>query len=658
MENLINEAHSKSVSHDEIKREVVGKLNFKCEHCLKVLASKTSLKRHKLTVHEGIKTYYYRYHCELCSKYFDRLSLLQTHKERWHEVVKKFKCLLCVLVFENSKDIQEHIKIVHKGTYRRVSISHETIIRKIPIDIESPKTGHNPGLVQKNSKKLKVKSQTSLKKKKSNYLKNELVANHKQSALNNLSSEEYVNQISNNYKCNFCFLAFSEQAILKRHINFVHFGPLSQNYTFETTGKVVNQWIVFEKPVKNENPLLMCDPRSLNTHQRNDFNVQMEFIDVEDFESGHVDKYNEESCQDVQVEAEIKDEKPITKNPSLCLIRITPDFCKMCEKYFCDKIALQDHCSDVHSNDSKKDTFNSNHTNKRLLGSCVEKSNWSSKKFEMFQNQTKLNIFENSYPGGNENSRNKLSKFISKMYVKETFNTDQTLEGLQVSMVEKSSPASKKGKKVQKENGDKGNKVNVLENPNQHGAEYSKCKLSKLSICLTKFVPNFCEICKIYFCNKNALESHNNIHTEKYLVDEDCHSDLERYLTPEDTIEPESSLPSIEELAKNVQNLIDKDYPQTKENKTIGQESFEIYESEPDNDLSLALIALESAQQQNDLANVEQISSNTTRNHNFENDELDSLSFEEFSSLFDNYENLESEAQKKLDDYMKRLAEI
>ena len=45
----------------------------------------------------------------------------------------------------------------------------------------------------------------------------------------------------------------------------------------------------------------------------------------------------------------------------------------------------------------------------------------------------------------------------------------------------------------------------------------------------------------------------------KDLVDEDCHSDLERYLTPEDTIEPESSLPSIEELTKNVQNLIDKD---------------------------------------------------------------------------------------------------
>ena len=115
MENLMNEAHSKSVSHDEILKEVVGKLNFKCEHCSKVLANKTSLKRHTLTVHEGIKTYYYRYHCELCSKYFDRMSLLQSHKERWHAVVKKFKCLLCVLVFENSKDIQDqdHIKIVH-----------------------------------------------------------------------------------------------------------------------------------------------------------------------------------------------------------------------------------------------------------------------------------------------------------------------------------------------------------------------------------------------------------------------------------------------------------------------------------------------------------------------------------------------------------------
>merc|ERR1711981_1445857 len=101
---------------------------------------------------------------------------------------------------------------------------------------------------------------------------------------------------TNNYKCNFCFLAFSEQAILKRHIDFVHFGPLSPNYTFETTGKVVNRKIVCEKPVKNENPLLMCDPRSLNTIQKNDYNVQKEFIDVEDFEIAHVDKYYEESC--------------------------------------------------------------------------------------------------------------------------------------------------------------------------------------------------------------------------------------------------------------------------------------------------------------------------------------------------------------------------
>ena len=49
----------------------------------------------------------------------------------------------------------------------------------------------------------------------------------------------------------------------------------------------------------------------------------------------------------------------------------------------------------------------------------------------------------------------------------------------------------------------------------------------------------------------------------KDLVDEDSHSDMDRFLTPDDNLEPES-LPSIEELTKNVQNLIDKDLEESK----------------------------------------------------------------------------------------------
>ena len=57
----------------------------------------------------------------------------------------------------------------------------------------------------------------------------------------------------------------------------------------------------------------------------------------------------------------------------------------------------------------------------------------------------------------------------------------------------------------------------------------------------------------------------------KDLYEEDCNSDIERYLTPDENSEPadQACLPSITELTKNVQNLIDKDFDENENNKTI-----------------------------------------------------------------------------------------
>ena len=57
----------------------------------------------------------------------------------------------------------------------------------------------------------------------------------------------------------------------------------------------------------------------------------------------------------------------------------------------------------------------------------------------------------------------------------------------------------------------------------------------------------------------------------KDLYEEDCNSDIERYLTPDENSDPadQACLPSITELTKNVQNLIDKDFDENENNKTI-----------------------------------------------------------------------------------------
>ena len=56
----------------------------------------------------------------------------------------------------------------------------------------------------------------------------------------------------------------------------------------------------------------------------------------------------------------------------------------------------------------------------------------------------------------------------------------------------------------------------------------------------------------------------------KDLYEEDCNSDIERYLTPDENSEPadQACLPSITELTKNVQNLIDKDFDENENNTT------------------------------------------------------------------------------------------
>ncbi|XP_075988616.1 uncharacterized protein LOC142984743 [Anticarsia gemmatalis] len=90
-----------------------GKVNFStCDVCGKIFRTKYTMRRHKLSVHNGIK-----YDCELCGKKFSHSSIIQRHKIRIHGEPKppKTKCGICNKSFYNMK---KHM-YVHDSSLRK-----------------------------------------------------------------------------------------------------------------------------------------------------------------------------------------------------------------------------------------------------------------------------------------------------------------------------------------------------------------------------------------------------------------------------------------------------------------------------------------------------------------------------------------------------------
>ena len=82
--------------------------DFKCEHCLKLFSTNTSLKHHIGTVHTK------RFKCDICQKTIGQKTSLRGHMTTAHNQ-GGFKCQFCSKRYGRKYSLQEHIHIVHEG---------------------------------------------------------------------------------------------------------------------------------------------------------------------------------------------------------------------------------------------------------------------------------------------------------------------------------------------------------------------------------------------------------------------------------------------------------------------------------------------------------------------------------------------------------------
>ena len=127
--------HIKTVHPNEVKNEEGGaadeeqqpeykslvekklKKNFKledieCKICQKIFSSKSALRAHQITVHEGV-----RHQCELCEKSFTQLQSLQSHVQSFHEG-KRFPCDICGETLAQMSGLRQHIRFTHQKEKR------------------------------------------------------------------------------------------------------------------------------------------------------------------------------------------------------------------------------------------------------------------------------------------------------------------------------------------------------------------------------------------------------------------------------------------------------------------------------------------------------------------------------------------------------------
>ena len=80
-----------------------------------IIFQKESLKRHKITVHEGRKDF----RCDQCHKAFGLIGSLRQHKKLVHEGRKDYRCSQCEMVFGQKSNLDMHVINVHKNLFMK-----------------------------------------------------------------------------------------------------------------------------------------------------------------------------------------------------------------------------------------------------------------------------------------------------------------------------------------------------------------------------------------------------------------------------------------------------------------------------------------------------------------------------------------------------------
>ena len=105
------------------KNKTTQKLQ-KCYDCNATFKSKSGLKQHISSIHEGKKTF----KCDTCDSTFAQKGLLKTHISSIHEGKKTFKCDICGAYSRTKRKIIDHIRSVHQG---KKLLKYNTCSKKI-----------------------------------------------------------------------------------------------------------------------------------------------------------------------------------------------------------------------------------------------------------------------------------------------------------------------------------------------------------------------------------------------------------------------------------------------------------------------------------------------------------------------------------------------
>jgi len=200
---------------DEIKIEVDDneRVEYNCELCDHKASTKTILKRHIESVHDGVK-----YRCEICDYKSSKKGTMNKHVESVHNGVKPYSCGFCDYKAAYKDHLRVHFEAVHQGVRYNCQQCDYTASTK----------GNLTKHVVNDHKGVEYICEIC-----------DFKADNKNNLRLHLKSVEHIlKEVQSvhepvKYKCELCNYKANEKDILQRHIKSVHEGVVHDGLRYQ-----------------------------------------------------------------------------------------------------------------------------------------------------------------------------------------------------------------------------------------------------------------------------------------------------------------------------------------------------------------------------------------------------------------------------------------